>query len=81
MISNNDRILLKSEYCGTTSGIHGKSYAHISRPVSVTSKRAVGESKLDTPRNGVEADEFFFVATWGITGDTPLSFDMNHPSM
>ena len=79
--SNSDSVLLKSANCGTFKGIYGRSYAHTSRPVSVTSNRAVGEFKFDTPRRGTVADELLFVATCGNVGFTPLSFDMYGPNM
>ena len=63
MSSKRDKNRLKSAYLGMFKGINGRSYAQLERPVSVTSRRAVGESLLGTPRRGVVADELFDVAT------------------
>ena len=37
--------------------------------------------RLGTPRKGVVADELFDVATCGVVGATPVSFDMYPPRL
>ena len=81
MSSKSDKYRPKSELIGTFSGTNGRSYDQSERPVSVTSRRAVGEPSFATPRRGVDADELFLVATCGKVGATPVSFDMNHPKL
>ena len=61
--SNSERILPKSANCGTFRGMNGRSYAHLSLPVSVTSNRAVGEPVFSIPRRGTAAAVFSSVVT------------------